>query len=63
MGEIMRMYLCIYLVLINIAAVVVYGVDKHREKVDAKRLPKALLWVPAVAGGTTGTLRAVTVLR
>ncbi len=63
MGEIMRMYLCIYLVLINVAAVVVYGVDKHREKVDAKRLPKALLWVPAVVGGTIGTLLAVTVFR
>ena len=46
----------IYLVLINIAAFIVYGVDKRRAERYLWRIPEKVLILLAVFGGSIGAL-------
>lgn len=48
--------LIIYLILINIAAFILYGIDKHKAKKSRWRISEAaLMWVAAV-GGSIGAI-------
>lgn len=45
-----------YLVVINIAAFLIYGLDKQKAKRDKWRIPEATLLGLAVIGGSVGAL-------
>ena len=46
--------LLIYLLIINVAAFVIYGVDKYKAQNDLWRIPEKTLLLLAVAGGAAG---------
>ena len=49
-------YLYIYLLVINLAAFAVYGLDKEKAEKDNWRIPESNLIVLAVLGGSIGAL-------
>ncbi len=52
-----------YLLLINLAAVVIYGVDKHRARRQGQRVPEATLHLLAALGASPGALLAQQMFR
>lgn len=46
----------IYLIVINILAFLLYGIDKHRAKIDAWRISERKLLLVAIIGGSLGAL-------
>ena len=51
----MKLFL-IYLVLINLAAVMAFGIDKSRARNHAWRIPEKTLFLLAAVGGSIGAL-------
>ena len=49
-------YLMYYLIIINIAAWIMYGRDKWKAKSGAWRIPERTLLLTALAGGSVGAL-------
>lgn len=49
-------YLMYYLIIINIAAWIMYGLDKWKAKSGAWRIPERTLILTALAGGSVGAL-------
>ncbi len=49
-------YLMYYLIIINIAAWIMYGLDKWEAKSGAWRIPERTLLLTALAGGSVGAL-------
>lgn len=49
-------YFIAYLVLINIAAFIIYGADKHKAKKGQWRIPEKTLIGVAVLGGSIGAV-------
>ena len=49
-------YLMYYLSIINIAAWIMYGLDKWKAKSGAWRIPERTLLLTALAGGSVGAL-------
>ena len=49
-------YLMYYLSIINIAAWIMYGLDKWKAKSGAWRIPERTLLLTALAGGSAGAL-------
>ena len=56
LGTNATLYLFIYLFVVNVAAFILYGVDKHRAKKGAWRIPEKVLLGIAVIGGSAGAL-------
>ena len=52
-----------YLLLVNIAAFVMFGIDKYRAVHDRWRIPEARLLTSAVIGGSIGALMGMMVWR
>lgn len=52
-----------YLLLVNVIAFVMYGIDKRRAKKDAWRIPEARLLLVAAAGGSVGAWLGMKVWR
>lgn len=55
--------LLLYLELINLAAFVMMGADKHRARVHRERIPEAVLLAVAVAGGSIGAIAGMLLFR
>ncbi len=53
----------IYLAVINVAAFVVYGVDKRKAKTGAWRIRESVLLFLAAAGGSVGAMLGMLVFR
>lgn len=53
----------IYLELVNLAAFVLYGIDKYRAKRGRWRIPEATLILIAVIGGSIGALGGMYLFR
>ena len=51
-----RMFLFVYLVIINIIAFATMGIDKRRAKKNKFRIPGKRLFFQAIIGGSGGTL-------
>lgn len=49
-------YLMYYLIIFNIAAWIMYGLDKWKAKSGAWRIPERTLLLTALAGGSVGAL-------
>lgn len=49
------MILCLYLVIINIIAFLLFGIDKRKAKKNKWRIPESTLLMFAVAGGSIGS--------
>ena len=49
-------YLMYYLIIINIAAWIMYGLDKWKAKSGAWRIPERTLLLTTLAGGSVGAL-------
>lgn len=58
----MKILMC-YLLLVNVIAFVMYGIDKRRAKKDAWRIPEARLLLVAAAGGSVGAWLGMKVWR
>lgn len=52
-----------YLLLINTAAFIMFGADKHRARRGRRRVPEKQLFLAALAGGTAGALAGVYIFR
>lgn len=52
-----------YLIFINVAAFVLYGIDKHRAKRGAWRIPEKTLLGAAALGGGVGALLGMRAFR
>ncbi len=48
-------YIVLYLAIVNLAGLIVMGVDKLRAKKRAWRIPESTLFVIALIGGSLGT--------
>ena len=55
--------LLIYLAAINIAAFILYGIDKHKARKHQWRISEASLICVAVLGGSVGALLGMSVFR
>lgn len=55
--------LTLFLVLMNLLAFAVFGVDKWKAKHDRRRVPERTLWLLAVLGGALGALIGMQVFR
>ena len=55
--------LTLFLVIMNLLALAVFGVDKWRAKHDRRRVPERTLWLLAVLGGALGALIGMQVFR
>ena len=53
----------IYLEVVNLAAFVLYGIDKRRARKDRWRVPEATLILIAVFGGSIGALAGMYLFR
>lgn len=53
--------LCIYLVIVNLVAFALYGVDKSRARRSAWRIPEATLLLVALIGGSLGAFAGMRV--
>ena len=51
--------LIVYLLLVNIAALLLYGIDKWKAKHNMWRIPEATLIILAVLGGSVGAFAAM----
>lgn len=56
MLQIIRNIVCIYLLVINVAAFILYGIDKHKAVKRKWRVPEATLIGIAASGGALGAL-------
>ena len=52
----MSRIILIYLIIVNAAAFLVYGIDKHKAEAHTYRIPEASLLLLAVIGGSAGAL-------
>ena len=55
--------LWLYLLLINLVALVVYGVDKHRAKKGKWRISEKTLFLVALIGGSVGAIAGMYLFR
>ena len=55
--------LCIYLVVVNLAAFLLYGSDKRRAKRGRWRISERNLFLAAILGGSIGALAGMRVFR
>ena len=55
--------LWLYLLLINLVALVVYGVDKHRAKKGKWRISEKTLFLLPLAGGSVGAIAGMYLFR
>ena len=55
--------LLIYLEAVNLAALVVMGLDKHRSRVQRERIPESVLLGLALLGGSVGVLGGMYLFR
>ena len=51
-----RGLLCLYLLAVNLAALVVYGSDKRRARRGRRRVPEKTLFALALLGGSIGAI-------
>lgn len=51
--------LIVYLLIVNIVALLLYGIDKWKAKHDMWRIPEATLLIIAAVGGSIGALAAM----
>lgn len=56
-------YLMYYLIIVNIAAWIMYGLDKWKAKSGAWRIPERTLLLIALAGGSVGALAGMLLFR
>ena len=49
-------YIFIYLALVNIVGFALMGIDKHKAKKRAFRIPEATLFIVAMIGGSLGSI-------
>lgn len=56
-------YFIVYLVLINIAAFIMYGADKHKAKKGQWRIPEKTLIGVAALGGSIGAVLGMRLFR
>lgn len=45
----------LYILILNIAGIAVMGIDKHKAKVHAWRIPEKMLFLVSLLGGSIGT--------
>ena len=55
--------LCLYLLAVNVAAFLLYGVDKRRAKKEMWRIPEKTLFGVALLGGSVGAIAGMQVFR
>ncbi|MBQ7839821.1 MAG: DUF1294 domain-containing protein [Lachnospiraceae bacterium] len=55
--------LIVYVIIINIAGFCAMGLDKHRAKKNAWRIPEKRLFLFALAGGSIGSILGMYVFR
>ena len=55
MSKEMLYIICIYLVIMNLVGFVIMGVDKHKAKCGAWRIPEKMLFLISLIGGSLGT--------
>lgn len=53
----------LYLLAINIAALIAFGIDKYKAKRDKWRIPESTLLTMAVLGGSIGALAGMKIWR
>ena len=53
----------IYLILINLVAFIVYGIDKGKARRHRKRIPESTLILLAIMGGSIGSWLAMYIFR
>ncbi len=53
----------IYLEAVNLLALVMFGLDKHRARVHRERIPEAVLMGLAAVGGSVGALAGMYLFR
>ncbi len=51
-----KLLLIAYLVLVNLAALIAFGADKHKAEKHAFRTPESVLFTLALIGGSAGAL-------
>ena len=55
--------LTVYLIIMNIVGIIVMGVDKHKSKVHAWRIPEKTLFMVSILGGSAGTWAGMYIFR
>ena len=53
----------IYIILINLIAFVVFGIDKRKARKEQWRVPESTLFILAIIGGSIGALLGMLVFR
>ena len=53
----------VYLVIMNIVGIIAMGVDKHKAKVHAWRIPEKSLFLISILGGSVGTWAGMYIFR
>ena len=53
----------VYLIIMNIVGIIVMGVDKHKAKVRAWRIPENTLFMVSILGGSAGTWAGMYIFR
>ena len=56
-------YIAIYLVAINLAGFIAFGIDKSKARRNKWRIPEATLFLFAIFGGSIGCLAAMHIFR
>lgn len=56
-------YLLAYIIMVNIATFVIFGLDKIKAKTNSYRIPKKTLFTFALLGGTPGAILAMLLFR
>lgn len=56
-------YFLLYLLVINVIAFFVYGIDKRKAKKDKYRIPEKYLFILAAIGGSIGAMGGMKVFR
>lgn len=56
-------YIAIYLVAVNLAGFIAFGIDKSKARRNKWRIPEAILFLFAIFGGSLGCLAAMHTFR
>lgn len=56
-------YFAVYLIIVNIAAFVVWCTDKHYAKISHRRISEKALFMWAIVGGSIGAIAAMQMVR
>ena len=59
MNDVLQLLGLLYLLAVNLLALLAFGWDKHRAKVQKRRVPEKHLFLLAVLGGSIGAIAGV----